>query len=208
MAVPEQVILASFATLGLCRDNATPEDVKAAYKTLAAQRHPDKGGSEETFQLLQKAYEVCLPEAQLLRCAWMAAALPNNKHLTGYVTPNAVVTVFRSSVLQRREAEVPERAQEEAQRSHKAQGTAFYLDGEYLQAAQQFSEAIRQKEDLPGPLFSNLSAALLRAKQPDEALRAADECVEVEPGWVKGEPHTCQPLRPCRQIGPFAVPRC
>lgn len=67
MATPERLIVASFATLGLRRDDATPEEVKAAYKTLATQQHPDKGGDPETFQLLQKAYEVALKEASLLR---------------------------------------------------------------------------------------------------------------------------------------------
>ena len=69
MATPERLIVASFATMGLRRDNATPEEVKAAYKTRATQHHPDKGGDPETFQLLQKAYEVALKEANLLRYA-------------------------------------------------------------------------------------------------------------------------------------------
>ena len=32
--------------------------IRRAYKNLATKEHPDKGGSQEKFQLLQKAYQV------------------------------------------------------------------------------------------------------------------------------------------------------
>jgi len=38
--------------------NATPEEIKRAYRKLALQHHPDKGGSKEKFQELGNAYEV------------------------------------------------------------------------------------------------------------------------------------------------------
>lgn len=37
--------------------NATPADIKKAYRKLATQHHPDKGGDTAKFQELQKAYE-------------------------------------------------------------------------------------------------------------------------------------------------------
>jgi DnaJ-class molecular chaperone len=45
-----------FATLGL-NPNAPPDVVKMAYKRLAREHHPDKGGSVEKFQAVQEAYE-------------------------------------------------------------------------------------------------------------------------------------------------------
>jgi curved DNA-binding protein CbpA len=37
--------------------NATPEVIRAAYRALALKHHPDKGGNQESFQEIQKAYD-------------------------------------------------------------------------------------------------------------------------------------------------------
>jgi DnaJ family protein A protein 2 len=46
-----------YKTLGLAED-ATTDDVKKAYRSLAKVHHPDKGGDEETFKKIGKAYEI------------------------------------------------------------------------------------------------------------------------------------------------------
>lgn len=46
-----------YATLGISKD-ATPDQIKKAYRKLASQHHPDKGGDKETFQKVQQAYDV------------------------------------------------------------------------------------------------------------------------------------------------------
>lgn len=46
-----------YDTLGLPPD-ASPEDIKAAYRARAKQHHPDAGGDAEAFGALQKAYDV------------------------------------------------------------------------------------------------------------------------------------------------------
>ena len=46
-----------YESLGLSR-TATQDEVKAAYKKMAAVVHPDKGGSAMLFRLVQEAYEV------------------------------------------------------------------------------------------------------------------------------------------------------
>ena len=43
-------------TLGVPK-NASPEDVKKAYRTLSGRHHPDKGGKAEDFQRINEAYE-------------------------------------------------------------------------------------------------------------------------------------------------------
>jgi DnaJ-class molecular chaperone len=45
-----------YQTLGINRD-ATPEEIKRAYRRLASQHHPDKGGDKARFQEVQAAYD-------------------------------------------------------------------------------------------------------------------------------------------------------
>lgn len=45
-----------YQTLGVDR-NATPDEIKKAYRRLASQHHPDKGGDTGRFQEIQKAYD-------------------------------------------------------------------------------------------------------------------------------------------------------
>ena len=45
-----------YQTLGVNRD-ATPDEIKRAYRKLASQHHPDKGGDKTRFQEIQIAYD-------------------------------------------------------------------------------------------------------------------------------------------------------
>ena len=45
-----------YQTLGVDR-NATPDQIKRAYRKLASQHHPDKGGDKTKFQEIQQAYD-------------------------------------------------------------------------------------------------------------------------------------------------------
>jgi DnaJ-class molecular chaperone len=45
-----------YETLGV-GENATPEEIKRAYRKLASQHHPDKGGDTAKFQAIQAAYD-------------------------------------------------------------------------------------------------------------------------------------------------------
>jgi len=44
-----------YQTLGVDRD-ATPDQIKRAYRKLASQHHPDKGGDKNKFQEIEQAY--------------------------------------------------------------------------------------------------------------------------------------------------------
>lgn len=46
-----------YQTLGVAK-NATPDEIKKAYRKLASQHHPDRGGDTNTFQNIQVAYDV------------------------------------------------------------------------------------------------------------------------------------------------------
>lgn len=45
-----------YNTLGVAK-NATPDEIKKAYRKLASQHHPDKGGDKAKFQEIQAAYD-------------------------------------------------------------------------------------------------------------------------------------------------------
>lgn len=53
----------AFEALGLTAD-ASPDEVKAAWRKLAAVHHPDKGGDPAEFDRLRKLYNEALEEAQ------------------------------------------------------------------------------------------------------------------------------------------------
>ena len=46
-----------YQTLGVDR-NAGPDEIKRAYRKLASQHHPDKGGDKVKFQEIQSAYSI------------------------------------------------------------------------------------------------------------------------------------------------------
>lgn len=49
--------MSHYQTLGIDK-NASPEDIKKAYRKLASIHHPDKGGNTATFQKIQSAYDI------------------------------------------------------------------------------------------------------------------------------------------------------
>lgn len=46
-----------YKTLGVAK-NSTPDEIKKAYRKLASQHHPDKGGDTAMFQKIEEAYRI------------------------------------------------------------------------------------------------------------------------------------------------------
>lgn len=64
-------------TLGVSAD-ATPDEIKRAYRKLAMEHHPDRGGDEATFKRVKEAYEALTgkgPEPQAPGEGYMAQAM-------------------------------------------------------------------------------------------------------------------------------------
>jgi DnaJ-class molecular chaperone len=55
-----------YATLGVTK-TSTPDEIKRAYRKLASQHHPDKGGDTAQFQRVEEAYRVLSDPAQRQR---------------------------------------------------------------------------------------------------------------------------------------------
>ena len=55
--------MSCFTDLGLT-PQATPDEVKAAWRSLAATHHPDRGGQAAEFSRLRQAYQAALAEAE------------------------------------------------------------------------------------------------------------------------------------------------
>ena len=54
----------AFTLLGLC-DSADPSEVKARWRELCRNLHPDRGGDAGEFHRMRKAYEVALQESMM-----------------------------------------------------------------------------------------------------------------------------------------------
>lgn len=52
-----------YSTLGVDR-NATPDEIKRAYRKLAGQHHPDRGGDTAKFQAIEEAYRTLSDEGK------------------------------------------------------------------------------------------------------------------------------------------------
>jgi len=68
--------MSHYDTLGITK-TATPEEIKRAYRKLASQHHPDKGGDTAKFQEIEEAYRV-LSDAE--KRAQYDNPQPNNIH--------------------------------------------------------------------------------------------------------------------------------
>ena len=62
-----------YRALGLESKKAMPRQIKAAFRAAARRHHPDKGGDQQAFARVQKAYETLGdPEAREAYDAWQA----------------------------------------------------------------------------------------------------------------------------------------
>lgn len=79
----------------------------------------------------------------------------------------------------------------------KAVADDAFRGGRFLEAVKKYGEALRvvEDDDDRAKLFSNRSAAHLKLKDYDEALRDADAIVKLSPKWPKGHARRGQAYR-------------
>ena len=65
--------------------NTTPDELKNAYRKLAAKHHPDRGGNTAKFQEIQHAYDI-LSDPQK-RTKWEAQQNPHMRAYHGHGNP-------------------------------------------------------------------------------------------------------------------------
>ena len=112
--------------------NATPADIKSAYRRLARANHPDKMGSAELFKLVQEAYETL--EANVKVDANRTAESGREK--TAHTEPRSKAEADRAEV-ERREAR-----RKAAERISKLQGKIVEATEAKRKAEEKYSEAI------------------------------------------------------------------
>lgn len=64
--------------------NATPEEIKSAYRKLASKHHPDKGGDTAKFQEIQRAYDTLSNTAEAYKFEDFGSTRANNKSREHY----------------------------------------------------------------------------------------------------------------------------
>jgi tetratricopeptide (TPR) repeat protein len=68
----------------------------------------------------------------------------------------------------------------------KEKGNTFFAEGKFKQAVVMYSKAIRMSPSDSHVYLSNRSAALLKCDRHHLALDDAEECIRLQPAWVKG----------------------
>lgn len=85
-----------YQVLGLSYNiTISSDDIKSAYKRKVLTEHPDKGGSAERFQLLQKAYET-LSNPHKKYVYDQSMPRPSSYHRTGMPTPLDLSAIIAS----------------------------------------------------------------------------------------------------------------
>lgn len=139
--------------------------------------------NQADFKLLAKAM-TRLGSAYVKKDDLDNAKIFFEKSLTEHRTPDTLGKLSEVQKALKERARLayldPVKAQEE-----KALGNALFQKGDYPGAIKHYTEAIaRNPED--GKIYSNRAACYQKLAEPHLALKDCDECIRVEPTFVKG----------------------
>ena len=176
MAPSSRRKITAYEVLGVSR-TCTRVELKKGYASALKRAHPDKGGSDEAFERVQKAYQVVL------------------RHLGTYSEPSGAPRedVEPNPGRQARDR-MPPSLRNGAQNQMakptyfatqaKARGNRSYAEGKFEDAAAHYTEALSW---LPGEstLYCNRSAAFFELGRQEQALRDATKAASISPRYVK-----------------------
>ncbi|QDZ20846.1 WD40 repeat domain-containing protein [Chloropicon primus] len=168
----------AYEVLGLSR-TCTRDELKKQYASALKRAHPDKGGNDVEFHLVQKAYQTVLKHLSSRRPSPSGEAhAENSSEADGGRGQDWVPAEVRNG--SENAMAKPRYMATEA----KLRGNQSFGEGRYGDAVKHYTEALNWTPN-ESTLYCNRSAAWFEMGEIDKALRDATRAASISPRYVK-----------------------